>query len=225
MATVPLPPSDKGLTFPVQSSALYHRNLRRRTVETYTFDEIYVSRLASGDTPTTEHFVRYFYKLLLVKLRSKMRASDLAEDVAQETLCRVIHIVRRDGGIHSPEKLGAYVNSVCDNVVLETIRQSGRFQQVPENALEPVERALDAERSYITNEQKDAIRRELAKLKKSDQVLLSKVFLLELDKDAICAEMNIDRNYLRVQVFRALARFREVLKKGGNGKANGAAAS
>jgi hypothetical protein len=46
-------------------------------------------------------------------------------------------------------------------------------------------------------------------------VVLEKVFLLEEDKDAICAELKIDRNYLRVQVHRALGRFRKLLEQNG----------
>jgi RNA polymerase sigma factor (sigma-70 family) len=180
-------------------------------VESYSFTEDYLQRLARGDSATAEHFVGYFYKLLLAKLRAKMRSSAQAEDVAQETLCRVLQHVKRNGGIDNPASLGGFVNRVSENVLLESYRQGCRFQQVPENMPEPIERALDAERRYLSTELKERIRRELKKLKGRDQALLEKVFLREQDKDEICAEYKINRNYLRVQVCRALGRFRKIL--------------
>jgi RNA polymerase sigma-70 factor (ECF subfamily) len=182
-------------------------------VEAPEFDKAYVDRLADGDGETTEHFVKRFYTVLVVKLRAKMRSSNQAEDMAQETLYRVLRTLKTSGSIEHPERLAAYVRGVSENVLLETIRQGGRFQQVPENTPEPVERALDAERSFISKERKENIRRELEKLAPKDRKLLKKVFLDEQDKDEICQELNIDRNYLRVQVHRALARFRMVLGK------------
>jgi RNA polymerase sigma factor (sigma-70 family) len=185
-------------------------------MDSQTFDREYLDRLARGDAETATHFVRHFTKILLAKLRVKMRSSSEAEDVAQETLFRVLRYVEKNGGIDRPEALGAFVNSVSDRVVLEFFREGNRFQQVPENSPEPVERALNAELNYITDERKQIIRRELSKLKSKDRTVLERVFLLEQDKDTICAEMKIDRNYLRVQVHRALARFRKALEDGGD---------
>jgi RNA polymerase sigma factor (sigma-70 family) len=178
-------------------------------VETYAFDQAYVERLARADTETTNHFVHYFYKILVCKLRAKMNSQ--AEDVAQETMYRVLVYVKKNGGIDHPERLGAFVRAVSEHVLQESFRQGNRFQQVPENTPEPVEAAMDAEKNCITRQRKEMIRAALGQLKKSDQELLQKVFLLEQDKDAICAELKIDRNYLRVQVHRALGRFRKVL--------------
>ena len=198
----------------VKSPTLYHRIFQaKRPVERQSFDQEYVARLSRGETETATHFIGYFTKLLVVKLRSRMRSSDLAEDVAQETLFRALQYVKKHGGIEHPERLGAFVNSVAENVALEFFRSGCRFQQVPENTPEPVEQALNAEINCINAERKELVRRMLGTLRKNDQVVLEKVFLLEQDKDQICAELMIDRNYLRVQVHRALGRFRKVLEE------------
>ena len=201
----------KLLQFP--PSTLYHRVQTRRAVDPYSFDQSYVEKLSHGDAETASHFIRYFTKLLLAKLRAKMNSAGQAEDVAQETLFRVLLYVKNHGGIDHPERLGAFVNAVSEHVFQESYRQGCRFQQVPENTPELVERALDAEKNCITRERKEMIRRELKRLRRSDRILLEKVFLLEEDKDAICADLKIDRNYLRVQVHRALGRFRKLLEE------------
>ena len=53
----------------------------------------------------------------------------------------------------------------------------------------------------------------LDKLSETDRAVLRKVFLEDRDKDEICHELGIDRDYLRVRVHRALARFRSALEK------------
>jgi RNA polymerase sigma factor (sigma-70 family) len=199
-------------TFPVFSRSLYHQTQSKRTVETYPFDSTYLERLAASDRSTTEHFIGYFYKILVSKFRVKMRFSDEAEDVAQTTLLRVLEFVRKHGSLNSPERLGAFVNKFSENIFKEYLREKKEFQQVPENTPEPAEHALDAERGYISKERQEILRREMKKLKVSDQVLLAKIFLLDQDKDLTCVELGINRNALRVQVFRALARLRKVLE-------------
>jgi RNA polymerase sigma-70 factor (ECF subfamily) len=212
MASSPFPPTD-ALAAQTVHRALYHRiPLQKRPMESQTFDREYLDRLAAGDPPTSNHFIRYFTKILLIKLRAKMRSPSEAEDAAQETLYRVLRYVASHRGIDRPEALGAFVNSVSEHVVLEAFREGGRFQQVPESVPEPIERAFNAEVTCISDERKQLVRRQLLKLRQRDRVVLERVFLLEQDKDAICADLNIDRNYLRVQVHRALARFRAILE-------------
>lgn len=192
---------------------LYHRGFPTgRSLELHSFDEDYVNRLIQGDTETATNFVRYFTKLLVQKLRMRMHSgTHEAEDVAQETLLRVLVYLRKAGGMDDPRKLGAFVNSFSERVMLEFLRNGRRFQQIPENSPEPVEQAIGAELRCITNERKELVRRTLPKLRKSDQLVLEKVYFAEQDKDAICAELGIDRNYLRVQVHRALGRLREAI--------------
>lgn len=195
---------------------LYHRGCSSgRALELHSFDEDYVDRLIQGDTETATDFVRYFTKLLVVKLRMRLRSSTHeAEDVAQETLLRVLVYLRKSGGMDDARKLGAFVNSFSERVMLEFLRNGRRFQQIPENAPEPVEQAIGAEFSCITNERKQLLRQAMSKLRKNDQVVLEKVYFVEQDKDAICAELGIDRNYLRVQVHRALGRLRDAVSQG-----------
>src|SRR5437879_13545424 len=86
----------------------------------HSFDEDYLRRLASGDAVVEHHFSSYFGDLLLLKLRVRVRSPQLVEDIRQETLMRVLQIVRRKGVDH-PERFGAFVSAVCNNVMLELI--------------------------------------------------------------------------------------------------------
>ncbi|HMF79558.1 MAG TPA: sigma-70 family RNA polymerase sigma factor [Bryobacteraceae bacterium] len=184
-------------------------------MERFAFDREYVTRLTKGDAETEAHFSSYFGDLLIIKLRSRLRSSELVEDARQETLLRVLNHLRNKGGVEFPERLGAFVNSVCEIVLLEFYRAGNRFQQAPENAAEPVDRSVSAEARFITEERKAAVRKILLTLPATDQEILRKVFLQERNKDEICRELSLKRDYLRVRVHRALARFRDALKEAG----------
>lgn len=195
-------------------SPLYHRVYRvGGGLERKVFDQDYVDRLTKGDAQTESHFTTYFGSLLLIKLRGRLRSPQLVEDARQETFLRVLNVLRNKGGIQHAERLGAFVNAVCENVLSETYRASARFQQTPENTVEPADDTASAEAQCLTEERKNAIRRVMADLAMPDQQILRKYFLEEQDKDEICKEMGIDRDYLRVRLHRALTRIRAALQR------------
>jgi RNA polymerase sigma-70 factor, ECF subfamily len=113
-------------------SPVYHRDYRAPgALERKVFDQDYVSRLTDGDVETEAHFTQYFGALLVMKLRGRLRSPQLVEDARQETFLRVFDSLRNKKGLQHPERLGAFVNSVCENVLCEFFRAGSRFQQVP----------------------------------------------------------------------------------------------
>src|SRR5207302_5019263 len=95
-----------------------------------SFDEAYLERLRAGDFRTQEHFVAYFSELIQLKLRSRLHSPQAIEDVRQETFARVFAALRTEGRIRQPERLGAFVNSLCNNVLLEYYRSSQRDSSI-----------------------------------------------------------------------------------------------
>jgi RNA polymerase sigma-70 factor, ECF subfamily len=173
------------------------------------FDQAYLDRLANGDPETERHFTKYFGELLAVKLRARVRSRQLAEDVRQETFLRVLDTLRRKGGLERPERLGAFVHSVCNNVLFESFRQEGRTTAMPEEGFDPVDPANDIESEFVNEDRKQKVRKLLSELNDKDREVLRLVFIDECDKDEICRRMNVDRGYLRVLVHRATNRLRE----------------
>jgi RNA polymerase sigma-70 factor (ECF subfamily) len=92
----------------------------------HEFDRAHIDRLAAGDPETERHFTRYFGDLLSIKLRSRLRSPALVEDAKQETFLRVLTTLRKKGGIQSAGGFGAFVNSVCNNVLFELYRSESR---------------------------------------------------------------------------------------------------
>lgn len=183
-------------------------------MEHSSFDEEYVRKLAAGDPEVQKHFISHFGGLLRIKLRSKLRSPQLIEDVRQETFLRVLQSFKKEqGGLHSPERLGAYVNSVCNNVMFESLRAATRHSQIPEDFREIVDDSADPARQVVTNERKQIVARVLETLPPKDRELLRQVFFEERDKQEICKEMKVNGEYLRVLLHRAKGRFRDALGK------------
>jgi RNA polymerase sigma-70 factor (ECF subfamily) len=182
-------------------------------VELFGFDKAYVDRLREGDPQTEEHFYAYFEQILGIMLRARRLPPERIDDVRQETYRRVIAVLRRGGGVQQPERFGAFVNSVCKNVLHENNRDSYRSQPLLDGHLETPDKIIDLERTLITKDAKERVRGILEEMSQKDRDLLRAVFLEEGDKDEICRQLGVDRDYLRVCVHRAKERFKEVYQK------------
>ena len=183
------------------------------SVEFFAFDKTYVERLRDGDPPTEHHFVSYFQQLLRIKLRARALASDRVEDLRQETFIRVIAALRREGGVRQPERFGAFVNSICNNVLLEYYRSSSRNQPMDDSHLEIPDKVIDLEGMLVTKQSAERVRHILEELPQRDRDLLRAIFLEEKDKDSVCREFGVDRDYLRVLLHRAKDKFKALYEK------------
>lgn len=180
----------------------------------FAFDKAYVERLRNGDPPTERHFGKYFERLLRIKLRARILPSDKVEDLCRETLIRVIAAVRRDAGVRQPERFAAFVNAICNNVLLEHYRSAGKNQPVDDTHLEIPDKLLDLEGTMIGKEASEHMRQILEGMPQRDRDLLRAIFLEEKDKDIVCKEFKVDRDYLRVLIHRAKQSFRTLYLKG-----------
>lgn len=176
------------------------------------FSEDYLKRLAAGDPEMEQHFTDYFSALLRIKLRMRLCSSEAIEDVRQETFLRVLEALR-SGRLHYADRLGAFVNSVCNNVLLETYREKNKHRPAPQDTREPADPRVSPESEAVTRERKEIVLRILDKLPAKDCELLRMIFLEERDKADICRSMKVNQEYLRVLVFRAKIRFRTALEK------------
>jgi RNA polymerase sigma-70 factor (ECF subfamily) len=174
----------------------------------HNFDESYVQRLRQGDFRTMDHFVSYFGDLLQLKLRSRLRSPQAVEDVRQETFVRVLAAVR-DDKIREPERFGSYVFSICKNILLEGHRVAQRDTSLEDGEDQDFpDRSVDIFGAFAAKQTKEKVRDVLEKLPELDRRLLRDVFLEERDKDEVCRDFGVTRDYLRVLVYRAKQSFK-----------------
>jgi RNA polymerase sigma-70 factor, ECF subfamily len=182
-------------------------------LQLHSFDESYVERLQAGDFRTQEHFVAYFSELIQLKLRSRLNSPQAIEDVRQETFTRVFAALR-DGKIRQPDRLGAFVNSMCNNVLLEHYRSSSRDDSLDDEEQPEIPAAnIDVLGAIANQQMAERIRKILDEMPERDRRLLRDVFLEERDKDEVCSDFGVDREYLRVLLHRAKQAFKSLYLK------------
>ena len=178
-----------------------------------SFDESYVERLQAGDFRTQEHFVAYFSELIQLKLRSRLHSPQAIEDVRQETFTRVFAALR-GGKIRQPDRLGAFVNSMCNNVLLEHYRASSRDSSLDDEEQQDFPATnVDVLGAVAAKQMGEKIREILEEMPERDRRLLREIFLEERDKDDVCHDFGVDREYLRVLLHRAKQSFKSLYLK------------
>ena len=178
------------------------------------FQQDYLNRLRARDPETERDFASYFSDLLFIKLKKSVRSPQLISDVRQETLLRVLQVVR-SGGPEHPERLGAFVCAVSNNVLLEFFRSEGRFDGTP-LPTEPADDRVVLDRELINEDRKREVAAVLAELPPKDRALLRMIFLEERDRGEVCRHFQVSPEYLRVVLHRAKVRFREKSATGKN---------
>jgi RNA polymerase sigma-70 factor, ECF subfamily len=190
-----------------------------------SFDESYVERLQAGDFRTQEHFVAYFSELIQLKLRSRLHSPQAIEDVRQETFTRVFAALR-GGKLRQPERLGSFVNSMCNNVLLEHYRASSRDSSLDDEEQQDFPATnVDVLGTIAAKQMGEKIRQILEEMPERDRRLLREVFLEERDKDAVCSDFGVDREYLRVLLHRAKQSFKSLYLKNVAARPPGAVAA
>jgi RNA polymerase sigma-70 factor, ECF subfamily len=188
---------------------------RRPSLDFFAFDDVYLERLRSGDFRTEQHFVSYFSELIRLKLRSRVPSTEIVDELKQEIFVRVFSTLRSAAGIRQASRLGAFVNSVCNNVLLEHYRSSSRTTplQEDEDAPEIPDSKVDILGTVMSKQIAGRVRSVLETLSERDRRLLKEIFLEERDKDAVCRDFQVDRGYLRVLLHRAKQTFKSQFLK------------
>jgi RNA polymerase sigma-70 factor (ECF subfamily) len=176
------------------------------------FGPAYLKNLRLRDPQTEAHFTAYFSGYLENKLHNRLRSRDLAEDVRQETLVRVLEAIYKKPGLKHPERFGAFVNSVCNNVLLEYWRRKGWAGETPELAGQ-VDTSPDPESAAQLTEEITELRKALVKLQKRDRELLRMIYWDETGRDEISRKTHMSTDNVRVTLHRAKRAVRKYLEE------------
>ena len=158
----------------------------------------------------TPEAIEQFRLKLLYKARYHLGSfcADV-DDVVQETLRRFLSAAN-DGKMRNRESIGAFLNGICNNVILEYRRRLWRDPQLEVNE-RGAEQSVAPEAEILDLRQD--IDAGLAQLSQRDRFILCAFFLEEKTKEEICREIPLPEDQFRVALFRAKERFRRIYRK------------
>ena len=173
------------------------------------FDDAYLERLCSGDLTTQRHFFAYFDQLIRLKVSQRLYSKDAIEDVRQEIFARVLRSLSQ-GSIREPQRLGAFVNTVCTNVLREHCRSACREIPSADGFADDTipDPTLEISDKIAQRQVQQEVRQILDELSEKDRCLMKALFLEARDKDEVCRYFGVNRQYLRVLVHGAKQSFK-----------------
>ncbi len=156
--------------------------------------------------------VRRFRERLRLFAVRRLRDSAAAEDVAQETLRRVVEACRA-GRLENPAALPAFVFQTANHICLQQYRSSSREGRAllrlggedPQN-VDPHPLA-----TLIGDERRAAVRDALDRLSTEDRGLLRMMYYEEMDTGSLARRLGVTPGALRVRKHRVLARLAALL--------------
>ena len=177
------------------------------------FDAAYISGLRAHDPAIESHFVEYFSPILRRKLRKHPSSWVQSSDVQQETFTRVLAAIHAGWKIRQPERLGAFVSGVCNNVLFELWRSVRRYQPLDNVETERPDGRMLQHDMLVRRETASRIRSVLSRLSGRNRRLLEAIFFEEKDRNQLCEELGVSAAHLRLLLHRAKRQFLEEYKE------------
>jgi RNA polymerase sigma-70 factor (ECF subfamily) len=174
----------------------------------YASDEEYLEALRRRDSEAEEYLASSFSRQVRTTLRKKFHSAEIVEDATQETFLRVLLFFQSGKTLRAASSLPSFVKAVSIYVSLEMLRERGQGAPTTEELPERIDNLRDPESMAVFGERREIVRRALRQVDGNDAHLLRRVFFEEADKDQICQELKISRQYLGVMVHRAKLRFK-----------------
>lgn len=176
-----------------------------------------VERIMNGDSRAESELVERYQQGVLTLLRHQGCDRSLAEDLAQETFLLLIPKLRA-GELRNPESLSSFIRSIAKYLAIEHFRKVRLHPKVgdlsmAEDVIDPKPRP-DLESWF--KEEIGIVRRVLSELKiERDRQVLYRFWILEEDKELICAALGVPPKNFNAVLHRARNRFMELWEKRG----------
>lgn len=167
--------------------------------------------IANGDAAAERALVVKYGEGLLYILQRETRDGAIAEDLCQETLRVVLERLRKRR-LAAPEKLASFIIGVGRKLVQAHRRASSRLLLQPGLLDELEDAAQTPLEQTVRAEERRLLARAIQSLPvRRDRELLTRCYLLDEDKDAVCEALGLERNQLNKVISRARSRLRALI--------------
>lgn len=167
-----------------------------------------------ADAIAVELHERYWKRLTLFASR-RLRDPGAAEDIAQETLRRVLEALRGNR-VENLNALPGFVFQTARNICMHrgrsAKRERGALLRFSSGAADSLDE--DPVREMVSRERIAALREAMGALEPSERELLNLLYVEALDTLTIAARLEIDSGALRVRKHRLLRKLSELVGNG-----------
>ncbi len=171
------------------------------------FNEDYLTQLRGGDEDTAKHFVAYFRRSLRRWLWGKFSREQ--EDELIDTAIVSAYEKISQGQPRDASKLQAYVTGICVNLTRLALRPSANSPVAAVSDIERADGARSAEQLLLEQERAREVKKVLAGLSTRDRGVLVDLFYEDRGRDEVCQRHGVNRDELRLILFRARKRFQK----------------
>lgn len=180
--------------------------------ERYSADQDPTGPPVPGVPTESELAARYWDRIRLFATR-RVNDASLAEDIAQETLRRVIEALRA-GRVQNTDAIAGFVFQTAKHVCMHAHRSAGREARAMRRLHDPSDADVvgpDALTHLVSEERRRRVRTALETLSPEDRDLLHAVYFAQLDTAELAAQLGLSPGALRVRKHRAVQRLAAAL--------------
>jgi RNA polymerase sigma-70 factor (ECF subfamily) len=174
-----------------------------------------VRRIIERDPRAEEEMIRRYEDGVFQIIYHIVGNHSVAEDLRQDTLLKALEKIR-DGNVREPERLSGFVCAIARYIALDYVRKMrsaikvedvGAAEFLPDPTPSPYEQVLQKERA-------DIVRRVISEMKiQRDREVLIRYYVLEEDKETVCAALHLTKEQFSRIIFRAHKRYKELHQK------------
>lgn len=174
----------------------------------------FVRRIGAGDPAAEAELVERYSRGLLFMLRRITQNPTLADDLHQEAF-RIVLERLRTKGLTQPERLAGYLRQTARNLQIAHVRKQIRRKTDGLADDRPVsDPSPGPHHQAVVQEEAQLVREVLLELDtERDRELLGRFYLLEEDKESICADLDLSSLHFNRVLFRARQRFKDKLEQ------------
>jgi len=166
-------------------------------------------RFLEGDDDGIVELIRDYKDGMILYINSIVGNIFVAEEIMEEVFVR---IATKKPRFTPNYTFKTWLYTICKNTAIDHLRQSVRYSDQPIDEYDDYLKAeYDIETTYISNEQKIALHRVLAKLNPDYRQVLYLVYFEEFSNEQTSKVMNKSKRQIEQLLYRAKAALKKIL--------------
>ena len=173
-----------------------------------------VERLELGDPVAQDELVRRYSRPLRMMLNRQTGGHQIVADLCQQTFRITLERIY-EKGLRDPEKLGAFIFGIGRNLAIDYFRKNAAAGYVDIQEAEAVSDSTPNQYDLLLQKEiREIVRQVLDELESErDRIVLYRYYVLECDKQEICADLGLTSVQFNLILFRARQQYRKLFEK------------